>query len=744
MYNDINSFIEDIKKQNIIIPKKSCGFESTVTGEVEMVFKCAKLVVHLNVEELHKSEDFLDTQYNATLYNNFIYPPYYLFMSSNQLDNFKRFIHCAVQTSIGVYGICDEELLNFVSDSFIEYCKKCSMPEFFIYLNRLYSMEKVYLEELIKYYEVDKDYIKLIFLFNKKNTHVQRLYIKNYSLGFFTVDFIKNNKIGLQKYLLLRLLYVNIKNKIGQDKLLDYYNNIFKGVGDFDELYFFRYYLYSHDFRNLYFFDKFGLPIELLKDYNIFFTHDKNYIIKEAELNIRMYGKIPYSVYISYSSHQAFTPNVKSSKSIDEILECKYPHQNRVYAVLDYLISSNIEIKILEKCSYFNYLKLEVISKYNIKIKFKYDIFSDSNQSRVSENYYSGIELFYGFTPLLKTHIIKYYNDLYPLYRIYADYNDLNKHTTYFYHVMRDLFKNPKLSVVVNYLGLCEISNRRDPLSSISFDTTSNTPHEFLKCSKLALKTIRDRNDYNSINVFALFDSLIDIGLSKEFLIQNIKEFRTLCDYYIRLREIRIDIQNNKILSWIKYYVTTYINNPGHKYLIDLYVDYIRMCNLLEIKYLYIRPGETINRLNNDTGELEKICKIKAYHDDLSILYSQKSKIENRVEINRIYNLYENKLNNVSNGDYVLILPKTSKEIINEGHVLGHCVASYIPKIVKGQCIITFLRNKNNINKPLYTVELVYTVFNTYVNYQFRGQGNSIPPREAVKALDNILLKINK
>lgn len=56
--------------------------------------------------------------------------------------------------------------------------------------------------------------------------------------------------------------------------------------------------------------------------------------------------------------------------------------------------------------------------------------------------------------------------------------------------------------------------------------------------------------------------------------------------------------------------------------------------------------------------------------------------------------------------DYVVIAPRTSKDVKDEGTSLDHCVASYIKNIIDGETQIFFLRKKKEPFKSLITVEV--------------------------------------
>lgn len=61
---------------------------------------------------------------------------------------------------------------------------------------------------------------------------------------------------------------------------------------------------------------------------------------------------------------------------------------------------------------------------------------------------------------------------------------------------------------------------------------------------------------------------------------------------------------------------------------------------------------------------------------------------------------------NHKQGKYSIVVPKEPTDVTREGQVLGHCVASYVPKIVQGDTTIVFLRQTDDIDTPYVTIEL--------------------------------------
>lgn len=56
--------------------------------------------------------------------------------------------------------------------------------------------------------------------------------------------------------------------------------------------------------------------------------------------------------------------------------------------------------------------------------------------------------------------------------------------------------------------------------------------------------------------------------------------------------------------------------------------------------------------------------------------------------------------------EYVVVIPETADEIINEGKNQHNCVGSYVPDVIKEYCNIVFVRKKNELDKSYITVEI--------------------------------------
>lgn len=56
--------------------------------------------------------------------------------------------------------------------------------------------------------------------------------------------------------------------------------------------------------------------------------------------------------------------------------------------------------------------------------------------------------------------------------------------------------------------------------------------------------------------------------------------------------------------------------------------------------------------------------------------------------------------------EFAVILPKKAQELVQEGNALNHCVGSYVDSVLKGSTSVLFLRDKENLTTPLYTMEI--------------------------------------
>lgn len=120
---------------------------------------------------------------------------------------------------------------------------------------------------------------------------------------------------------------------------------------------------------------------------------------------------------------------------------------------------------------------------------------------------------------------------------------------------------------------------------------------------------------------------------------------------------------------------------------LSFYKDYYNMCTEIDYKHFEKYPSY-----------------LKTYHDVVARNYKiveDELIIKNFTEKTTSYKHYECEL-----GDYTVVVPNVPQDLVIEGNILRHCVASYYKKVAKGHTKICFLRDKEQVDIPLVTFEI--------------------------------------
>ncbi|MFC8686050.1 PcfJ domain-containing protein [Brevibacillus porteri] len=120
---------------------------------------------------------------------------------------------------------------------------------------------------------------------------------------------------------------------------------------------------------------------------------------------------------------------------------------------------------------------------------------------------------------------------------------------------------------------------------------------------------------------------------------------------------------------------------------------------------------------------------LRTAHDIASRNYKIKLNEEEMKEWETSYQI--NKQYEYSYQGYKIFPPKDPSDLIKEGNVLGHCVGSYVNKVRKGTSVILFLREREDVESPLVTIEVKGNCI-----AQARGKMNNPPSNE-----QNVIIK---
>jgi hypothetical protein len=125
--------------------------------------------------------------------------------------------------------------------------------------------------------------------------------------------------------------------------------------------------------------------------------------------------------------------------------------------------------------------------------------------------------------------------------------------------------------------------------------------------------------------------------------------------------------------------------------------------------------------------------KLKDRHDDLTkIMKIQGDNIREKKYQQRIQELKA--LYSYETSKYKIIVPKSLKEIAEEGRNLHHCVGTYTEKVAEGETDILFIRKQGEEDTSYYTME----VRNLEI-IQYRGAYNNLHDNPVPKEIDQLV-----
>ena len=172
--------------------------------------------------------------------------------------------------------------------------------------------------------------------------------------------------------------------------------------------------------------------------------------------------------------------------------------------------------------------------------------------------------------------------------------------------------------------------------------------------------------------------------------------------------------QHPNVLKMIEYLLFECYFSQGLEFMAAFreYKDYYKMC--MDLEY----------------ARFDKYPKyLRTQHDIVSRNY--KSAVDSvtakkfREQMDKHQDLASDRLKG-----YKVVIPKEPKELVTEGNSLQHCVASYVKRIADGNSAVVFLRQKDELESPLVTVEIRGKKI-----VQARGFANRKPDEDEREAL---------
>ena len=269
--------------------------------------------------------------------------------------------------------------------------------------------------------------------------------------------------------------------------------------------------------------------------------------------------------------------------------------------------------------------------------------------------------------------------------------------------------KHPQLEHLVKtgfYTLASDLAYRDDSLPQL--DETQNRTHRILGVAAEDVTFLRELDaDAAALRIFSQYTGLKD---RQKLLLWQLKhEVRQAVSPILR------HTTAHKMMRYLEQQQAN--ANAQHQWrcnsmqnLVTEYRDYLEMSERLgdDLTNTFVLFPKNLTEAHDAAAARQKIKLNKELRRDFRIAYKR---VMSHLDFER--------------EGMKMVYPSEPEEIIHEGQVLHHCVANYVDKVAKKECLILFLRHCDDISKSFYTVE----IRNRKIA-QVRGYKNQAPTPE--------------
>lgn len=239
---------------------------------------------------------------------------------------------------------------------------------------------------------------------------------------------------------------------------------------------------------------------------------------------------------------------------------------------------------------------------------------------------------------------------------------------------------------IYKYRGIIEYAQKinargiqRDLIGDIGY-YGYGAKHYHVNMSKLTFKFLRTHKNVFKNSDEGFEDYKIRKELEKSLGIKVQPKFTKYFKNVEDLKCIPKGIKLMRFQNWvIKNLVTAYEYRDYQNMLERLGVDFKGDFRIMPKNFKQAH-SDAIDAYNNMKDEIKK----QGYHKRLQKLLGLEQTI----------------------GNYTFVLPKELQELKEEGKSLKHCVGTYADSVACGETVIVFVRQKEKVDNPLYTLEI--------------------------------------
>lgn len=180
----------------------------------------------------------------------------------------------------------------------------------------------------------------------------------------------------------------------------------------------------------------------------------------------------------------------------------------------------------------------------------------------------------------------------------------------------------------------------------------------------------------NSIDSVKDFTNLLSITTSYNQIVSELESAKNILNYHVFGNEELSPLALHERFKNVNSY---YIN------------DTIKM-------YKVINRDKTLKDFYNTL----KTTTMEELHNKYQLVYQAITNAKIEQEYQEVISQLD--VQEYDNGEFSIIIPKTTQDIINEGKALHHCVGVYVDKVIRREDMIYFLRKDRNV--PYVTIEV--------------------------------------
>ena len=157
-----------------------------------------------------------------------------------------------------------------------------------------------------------------------------------------------------------------------------------------------------------------------------------------------------------------------------------------------------------------------------------------------------------------------------------------------------------------------------------------------------------------------------------------------------------------------KYFLAQRVDYHEAENFIADYTDYISECSLLgaNVNDTAVKMPHSLKKAHDWATTERKVQEKQAYEELVAAVYDS------------LHALTE-----WSDGTYQIIMPRSAREIVEEGVRQNHCVGRYVERVATGESVILFLRRVEDPEKSFYTIEIKKDMRRCHI-VQVRGERN--------------------